>query len=153
PHGVGSSHRASGVAAGGLNPEFFEQTRLKYLTVGHTVERNAARQYKISAPCQLFGSSRKPKNDLFRDHLDAQRHIHVNLRNLSLRLSPWDAKELLPFLLMNHLQTRGKIEPVHVEHDRTVFANIDKLGRDPLFEISRARRPWIAIRCEAHKFV
>src|ERR1700759_3992899 len=74
------TERPAGIARSRLDPQLLELTVAQDLAVGYAIERDPARETKISRARLVGDAAREPRNNLFGHGLHRGREIHFSLR-------------------------------------------------------------------------
>src|SRR5437764_9855271 len=104
-----SAERATGVARGRLDPDFFERSFAKNPAVADAIKRDAAGQAEMRGTRKRVGVARHPQHYFLRHRLERASEIHVPLCQRGLRFSRWPADESVEFAV-GHGEARHEIE-------------------------------------------
>src|SRR5689334_20948875 len=108
------TQRSAGVSSRRLNPNVIKETVPQDPSIGHAVQRHAAREAEIPHP-RLFGDvARHPEHHFLRHILDRTSQVHISLGEARLRFSWWAAEELIESII-RHREPNAVIEITHVE--------------------------------------
>ncbi|MNL72937.1 hypothetical protein D3C87_1983310 [compost metagenome] len=69
------------------------------------------------------------------------------------RLAGFEAKQCLPFVLIDHFQAGSIVEILLIEPNRAVFFQVDKFFQDNVFITLNVRRSWVTIRRKTHQLI